>query len=168
MCDRKYEEREMEFTVMRLRFPRAPAGATDAWGTPEFAPLARFTTHGAVMNVFLLDPAARVLAAYIWLAGSKTIGLYVLPDWDVPAYALVDTTLPCVRVVPRVPLPDIDGRNYRRRRGTGRASSTATRSSFMPRTRTTRASTSTRSHCSPSTSDRSRNPSQRRRLSGRY
>jgi hypothetical protein len=88
----------MEFTIMCLRFPRPQAGRPVQQPTNmEFVPLANFYTHGAVMNVFLLDPTSRVLAAYIWLADSKTIGLYVLPDWNIKKYALLDTTVSCVR-----------------------------------------------------------------------
>jgi hypothetical protein len=88
-----YEERHMEFTIMCIRFPRP---GDIRWKQPEFVALAKFHTHGAVMNVFLLDPTHRVLAAYIWLAESKSIGLYVLPDWDRKEYALLDTTISCV------------------------------------------------------------------------
>jgi hypothetical protein len=76
---------------MCLRFPRP--GRLDP---PGFSALATFHTFGAVMNVFLLDPIHRVLAAYLWLADSKSIGLYVLPDWDIKQYALIDTKINCV------------------------------------------------------------------------
>jgi hypothetical protein len=91
----------MEFTIMCLRFPpRLPGQDGPDVKQPEFIPLANFSTHGAVMNVFLLDPNSRVLAAYIWLADSKSIGLYVLPDWNVKEYALLDTTISCVCQLP--------------------------------------------------------------------
>jgi hypothetical protein len=92
----------MEFTIMCLRFPRPGAPVVPQPKKLEFVPLAKFHTHGAVMNVFLLDPTSRTLAAYVWLAESKTIGLYVLPDWNVKEYALMDTTISCVCALPRL------------------------------------------------------------------
>ncbi|KAG6382197.1 hypothetical protein JVT61DRAFT_848 [Boletus reticuloceps] len=48
------------------------------------------------MNVFLLDPPRRLLSAFVWVASSNTIGLYVLPDWAKDEYVFVDTGVGCL------------------------------------------------------------------------
>jgi hypothetical protein len=48
------------------------------------------------MNVFLLDPEARLLAGFVWISRSNSIGLYVLFDWDKEEYVFVDTGIQCV------------------------------------------------------------------------
>ncbi|KAI5980576.1 hypothetical protein EDD15DRAFT_2393144 [Pisolithus albus] len=63
---------------------------------PTFLPLTSFYTTGVVMNVFLLDPPRRLLSAFVWLASSNTIGLYVLLDWDEDEYIYVDTGVGCL------------------------------------------------------------------------
>jgi len=47
------------------------------------------------MNVFLLDPEARLLAGFVWISRSNSIGLYVLFDWDKEEYVFVDTGIQC-------------------------------------------------------------------------
>lgn len=48
------------------------------------------------MNVFLLDPPRRLLSAFVWIASSNTIGLYVLLDWAKDDYVFVDTGVGCL------------------------------------------------------------------------
>ena len=82
---------------MKLEFPDSPL---DSRGRPAAAPvfsrLATFRTMGVVMNVFLLDPAVRLLSAFVWVPSSNTIGLYALLDWDQPQYVYIDTGIECV------------------------------------------------------------------------
>ncbi|KAF9218711.1 hypothetical protein BS17DRAFT_811543 [Gyrodon lividus] len=63
---------------------------------PDFFPLTSFHTTGVVMNVFLLDPPRRLLSAFVWVASSNTIGLYVLLDWAKDEYVFVDTGVGCI------------------------------------------------------------------------
>ncbi|KAI0282888.1 hypothetical protein BGY98DRAFT_931455 [Russula aff. rugulosa BPL654] len=49
-----------------------------------------------VMNVFLLDPEARLLAGFVWISQSNSIGLYVLLDWDKEEYVFVNTGIQCI------------------------------------------------------------------------
>ncbi|KAH8103498.1 hypothetical protein BXZ70DRAFT_925991 [Cristinia sonorae] len=90
------EDRTMEFILMKLEFPNTPL---DSAGRPSAAPvfsrLATFRTMGVVMNVFLLDPAVRLLSAFVWVPSSNTIGLYALLDWNKPQYIYVDTGIEC-------------------------------------------------------------------------
>ncbi len=80
---------------MRLRFPEPLAnGALN--GPPTFNHVTRFKTKGVVMNVFLLDPVARLLSSYIWISTSNTIALYLLPDWSKDEYVFIDTGIECV------------------------------------------------------------------------
>ncbi|KAK0446952.1 uncharacterized protein EV420DRAFT_882849 [Desarmillaria tabescens] len=84
----------MEFILMRLRFPEPLAnGALN--GPPTFNHVTRFKTKGVVMNVFLLDPVARLLSSYIWISTSNTIALYLLPDWSKDEYVFIDTGIEC-------------------------------------------------------------------------
>ncbi|KAK0221161.1 hypothetical protein EDD85DRAFT_779563 [Armillaria nabsnona] len=84
----------MEFILMRLRFPEPLAnGALN--GPPTFNHVTRFKTKGVVMNVFLLDPVARLLSSYIWISTSNTIALYLLPDWNKDEYVFIDTGIEC-------------------------------------------------------------------------
>lgn len=71
--------------------------------TPTFHELATFKTMGVVMNIFLLNPSRRFLAAFIWIPDSDTIGLYTLLDWDKPEYVFIDTQVKIVSV----PLPKL-------------------------------------------------------------
>lgn len=52
------------------------------------------------MNIFLLEPQRRLLSAFIWIASSNTIGLYVLFDWEAEEedyeYIYIDTGIECV------------------------------------------------------------------------
>ena len=87
---------------MKLEFPESFAdpssstGQTHQLSAPTFSPLASFRTIGVVMNVFLLDPACRLLAAFVWVSSSNTIGLFALLDWDKREYVFVDTGIECV------------------------------------------------------------------------
>ncbi|KAG6331424.1 hypothetical protein ID866_7665 [Astraeus odoratus] len=63
---------------------------------PVFLHLTSFYTTGVVMNVFLLDPPRRLLSAFVWIASSSTIGLYVLLDWAEDEYVFVDTSVSCL------------------------------------------------------------------------
>ena len=45
------------------------------------------------MNIFLMDPSAWLLSAFIWVSESNTIGLYVLLDWDRDEYVFFDTDI---------------------------------------------------------------------------
>lgn len=88
----------MEFVLMRLRFFDGPSGARTHI-PPNFSHVTNFKTVGIVMNVFLLDPSARLLSAFVWIDGGNnngTIGLYALLDWDKPGYVFIDTGIECV------------------------------------------------------------------------
>lgn len=63
---------------------------------PVFDTLTGFHTTGVIMNVFLLDPPRRLLSAFVWIASSNTIGLYVLLDWAKDDYVFVDTGVGCL------------------------------------------------------------------------
>ncbi|KAG7439659.1 uncharacterized protein BT62DRAFT_957815 [Guyanagaster necrorhizus] len=84
----------MEFILMRLRFPEPLANGT-LNGSPTFNHVTHFKTRGVVMNVFLLDPVARLLSSYIWISTSNTIALYLLPDWSKDEYVFIDTGIEC-------------------------------------------------------------------------
>jgi len=58
---------------------------------PYFSTLRSFKTLEIVVNVFLLDPEARLLAGFVWISHLNSIGLYVLLDWDKEEYVFVDT-----------------------------------------------------------------------------
>lgn len=81
---------------MRLKFSDCPSGES-ASIPPTFHYVTDFKTAGVVMNVFLLDPTARLLSAFVWVSSTNTIGLYALPDWDKPEYVFIDTGIECVR-----------------------------------------------------------------------
>jgi hypothetical protein len=82
---------------MQLTFPEAEATAANP---PTFQHITNFRTSGVVMNIFLLDPASRLLSAFIWMSQTNSIGLYVLLDWDQPDYVFIDTGIECVRLIP--------------------------------------------------------------------
>lgn len=63
---------------------------------PTFTTLSSFSIPGPVMNVFLLDPIQKLFAAFIFLAGPQSIGLYCLPNWDQPEFIFIDTCITCV------------------------------------------------------------------------
>ena len=86
------DSRVMEFVLVKLEFP--PEG--DSSSSPAFSKLSKFRTTGIVMNIFLLDPNARLLSAFIWVPEYNTIGLFVIPDWEQDEYIYVDTTIECV------------------------------------------------------------------------
>ncbi|KAI0700970.1 hypothetical protein C8T65DRAFT_656969 [Cerioporus squamosus] len=87
ILQRSFDDRVMEFVLMKLEFPE------DA--EPIFSELTTFKTIGVVMNVFLLDPASRLLSAFVWVSSSNTIGLYALLDWDKEEYVFIDTGIEC-------------------------------------------------------------------------
>ncbi|KAG5644303.1 hypothetical protein DXG03_008721 [Asterophora parasitica] len=88
------DERAMEFVLMRLSFSDSPSGESSSV-PPVFLQVMDFKTVGVVMNVFLLDPTARLLSAFVWVSSTNTVGLYALPDWDKPEYVFIDTGIEC-------------------------------------------------------------------------
>ncbi|EIN06615.1 hypothetical protein PUNSTDRAFT_121768 [Punctularia strigosozonata HHB-11173 SS5] len=86
----------MEFMTMSLVFP-APPDSSSEDPAPEFRELNKFLTSGYVLNLFLLDPLSRLLAAFIWLPEVKSMGLYVLFDWEQPEYVFVNTGIECTQ-----------------------------------------------------------------------
>ncbi|KAI0263820.1 hypothetical protein BC834DRAFT_827161 [Gloeopeniophorella convolvens] len=90
----RYDEKVMQFELMQIHFPEQSNG-TDEQVSPAFSKLRSFKTLGIVMNVFLLDPEARLLAGFVWISSSNSIGLYVLLDWDKEEYVFVDTGIKC-------------------------------------------------------------------------
>ncbi|KAH7883467.1 hypothetical protein F5I97DRAFT_1815476 [Phlebopus sp. FC_14] len=95
------DDRVMEFVLMKLAFPpdvaeyRSPI-SSPSQTKPVFLPLTSFHTTGVVMNVFLLDPPRRLLSAFVWMASTNTIALYVLLDWAKDEYVFVDTGIGCL------------------------------------------------------------------------
>ncbi|EMD33010.1 hypothetical protein CERSUDRAFT_118432 [Gelatoporia subvermispora B] len=89
-----HDDRHMQFVLMQLQFPESHGQGTDT-ETPAFSRLATFNTLGVVMNVFLLDPATRLLSAFVWVSTTNTIGLYTLLDWDKREYVFIDTGIEC-------------------------------------------------------------------------
>ncbi|KAI5831447.1 hypothetical protein K523DRAFT_300480 [Schizophyllum commune Tattone D] len=87
------DDRVMEFILMRLDFSEAPSG--DPTVPPAFRHVSKFRTMGVVMNVFLLDPPGRLLSAFIYIARTNNIGLYVILDWDKEEYVFIDTGIEC-------------------------------------------------------------------------
>lgn len=94
----------MEFVLMRLTFSDPPSGESSA-DKPVFYRVTEFRTTGVVMNIFLLDPAERLLSAFVWVASSNTIGLYALLDWSRREYVFLDTGIEYVRAKPSDPPP---------------------------------------------------------------
>lgn len=91
------DERVMQFELMQIHFPELDSGSgSDEQIKPSFSTLRSFKTLGIVMNVFLLDPEARLLAGFVWISRSISIGLYVLLDWDKEEYVFIDTGIECV------------------------------------------------------------------------
>jgi len=86
----------MQFELMQIHFPEQQTSDSDEEGKPAFSTLRSFKTLGTVMNVFLLDPEARLLAGFVWIGRFNTIGLYVLLDWNKEEYVFVDTGIQCV------------------------------------------------------------------------
>jgi hypothetical protein len=85
----------MQFELMQIHFPEQKPDSEEQ-NNPSFSTLRSFKTLGIVMNVFLLDPEARLLAGFVWISRSNSIGLYVLFDWDKEEYVFVDTGIQCV------------------------------------------------------------------------
>ncbi|THH20500.1 hypothetical protein EW146_g876 [Bondarzewia mesenterica] len=97
------DDKLMEFELMQIYFPEYGSEDSGTDGhppisppTPAFSHIKSFKMSGLVMNVFLLDPSARLLSGFVWIVSTNTIGLYVLLDWDNDEYIFVDTTIPCV------------------------------------------------------------------------
>ena len=92
----------MQFELMQIHFPEQKSDSVDPVEqiNPSFSTLRSFKTLGIVMNVFLLDPEARLLAGFVWISHSNSIGLYVLLDWDKEEYVFVDTGIQCVSLSP--------------------------------------------------------------------
>ncbi|KAJ3710924.1 hypothetical protein DFJ43DRAFT_1135169 [Lentinula guzmanii] len=88
------DSRVMEFSLMRLQFYENSLGKKTA--CPTFSPVTSFKTVGVVMNIFLLDPSAKLLSAFVWVSSSNTIGLFVLLDWEKDEYVFIDTGIECV------------------------------------------------------------------------
>lgn len=94
--------RDGTYIATTAHMPEPPTHSKECSGEatiiakPTFLPLTSFYTTGVVMNVFLLDPPRRLLSAFVWLASSNTIGLYVLLDWDKDEYIYVDTGVGCL------------------------------------------------------------------------
>ncbi|KAF8131808.1 hypothetical protein EV363DRAFT_1164238, partial [Boletus edulis] len=86
------DNRVMEFVLMKLAFPPEVRD----YPSPLAQPLPFTPEYLLVMNVFLLDPPRRLLSAFVWVASSNTIGLYVLPDWAKDEYVFVDTGVGCL------------------------------------------------------------------------
>ena len=85
----------MQFELMQIHFPEQKLDSEEQ-DNPSFTTLRSFRTLGIVMNVFLLDPEARLLAGFVWISRPNCIGLYVLLDWDKEEYVFVDTGVQCV------------------------------------------------------------------------
>lgn len=85
----------MQFELMQIHFPEQKLDS-DEQIRPSFSNLRSFKTLGIVMNVFLLDPEARLLAGFVWISRTNSIGLYVLLDWNKEEYVFVDTGIQCV------------------------------------------------------------------------
>ncbi|KAI0295226.1 hypothetical protein BC826DRAFT_289057 [Russula brevipes] len=89
------DEKVMQFELVQIHFPEQKPDS-DEQISPSFTTLRSFKALGIVMNVFLLDPEARLLAGLVWIKRLNTIGLYVLLDWDKEEYVSVDTGIKCV------------------------------------------------------------------------
>jgi hypothetical protein len=85
----------MQFELMQIHFPEQKSDSNEQI-RPSFSNLRSFKTLGTVMNVFLLDPEARLLAGFVWISRFNSIGLYVLLDWSKEEYVFVDTGIQCV------------------------------------------------------------------------
>ena len=89
------DEKVMQFELMQIHFPEQTPDS-DEQVSPSFSNLRSFKTLGIVMNVFLLDPEARLIAGFVWISRLNSIGLYVLLDWNKEEYVFVDTGIQCV------------------------------------------------------------------------
>jgi len=89
------DEKVMQFELMQIHFPEQKPDSEEQIN-PSFSTLRSFKTLGVVMNVFLLDPEARLLAGFVWISRSNSIGLFVLFDWDKEEYVFVGTGIQCV------------------------------------------------------------------------
>jgi len=94
LCSRD-DEKVMQFELMQIHFPEQKLDS-DEQISPSFSTLRSFKTLGIVMNVFLLDPEARLLAGFVWISRTNSIALYALLDWNKEEYVFVDTGILCV------------------------------------------------------------------------
>jgi hypothetical protein len=85
----------MQFDLLQIHFPEQKPDSEEQITNPSFSTLRSFKTLGIVMNVFLLDPEARLLAGFVWISRSNNIGLYVLFDWDKEEYCAISTICHC-------------------------------------------------------------------------
>lgn len=83
-----------ECQLMALTFPIEKDGRLV--GEAKFEELCVFRFPGHVISVYILDPARRLLSAYIWIIGMNTLGLYLLMDWNVPRFVYLNTGISCV------------------------------------------------------------------------
>ncbi|THU98409.1 hypothetical protein K435DRAFT_795700 [Dendrothele bispora CBS 962.96] len=103
------DTRLTSFALIRLQFDEHPSGrsASPRQNPPEFGLVMRFMMMGVVMNVFILDPGKRLVAAFVWRAKTNTIGLVVVfgDEEDVRdeedgeggrGYVFIDTGIDCV------------------------------------------------------------------------
>jgi hypothetical protein len=91
-CSGSDEPVATDFVVMRLDFPERGQDLK-----PTFSTLSLFTIPDPVMNVFLLDTTQRLLAAFVYLHETHSLGLYCLLDWNEEEYVFIDTNIRCVR-----------------------------------------------------------------------
>ena len=111
---------------------------------PAFEEIRTFVSAGAVMNIFLLDPIRGLLASFVWLRSTNTIGLYVMPDWSEDVYVFVDTGLQCVSYLSAMLPLAMYSPDHRACTAFGRAFLTTTTSLYTTRTGLSLANTSTR------------------------
>ncbi|KAA1476516.1 hypothetical protein DENSPDRAFT_843502 [Dentipellis sp. KUC8613] len=92
-----HDSNRMAFKIMKISFdlPSGSPPGQPAELVPTFSHIRTFNTMGMVMNIFLLDPASRLLSGFVLLMSSDTVGLYVLLDWDKEEYVFVDTKIKC-------------------------------------------------------------------------
>ncbi|KAI9508011.1 hypothetical protein F5148DRAFT_980592 [Russula earlei] len=88
------DEKVMQFELTQIHFPEQTSDS-DEQLDPYFSTLRSFKTLGVVMNLFTLDPEARLLAGLMWISRSDSIGLYVLLDWNKEEYVFIDTAIQC-------------------------------------------------------------------------
>ena len=58
---------------------------------------AAFTMYGDPCNLFLLDISSRMVASFVSLPSTRTVVLYLLPDWDEDVCSFIDTGIKWVR-----------------------------------------------------------------------
>ncbi|KAI9452800.1 hypothetical protein F5148DRAFT_985847 [Russula earlei] len=88
----KDDEKVMQFELIQIHFPEQTSNS-DEQLNPYFSTLRSFKTLGVFLNVFTLEPEARLLAGLMWISRFNSIGLYVLLDWNKEEYVFVDTAI---------------------------------------------------------------------------